>query len=493
MIFETLSKEELVAVAVDQKYKIDYLQFELDQLKKAVFGSKSERFMGDENPMQAKMFEEPEQEDVVEAPDEDPPTEVVEKKKKRKKPKRQKLPAHLRREETIIEPEVSTEQMTLLGQEVSEKLEYSPAEIYVRSTIRPKYLDNKGAIHIADLNDPFPKYQAGPSLVSHVAVQKYVDHLPLYRQSKIFKREQIEIPRSTLNGMIAQGMKKVKKLFEVLNQKVMASDYIQADESSIPVLNKDKPGSAVKGCMLVKLAPKEKLVVFDYIKTKEKKNILKSLEGFKGHLQVDGNVSYEGKGTEDEVTLMHCLVHSRRKFQQALAYDEQNASHVLTEIKKLYLIERKAIAKAMTDDDIYTLRQAEAVPILENLKKWLEKNKDTHPPKTPMHIAVRYMLTRWAGLIAYTTHGKLRPDNNLIENQIRPLALGRKNYLFAGSHQGAKYAALYYSLFATCRLNGIDPTKWLTDVFYRVDDHHINKLDELLPVEGYQLAHISDH
>ncbi len=487
MELETLSREELVAIAVDQKHKIDYLQFELEQLKRAVFGSKSERFVGGEDPKQTSMFEDSADE-VEEGADEDPRTQVVAKKPKRKKPKRKKLPDHLRREQIVLEPDVDTEAMTLLGQEVSEKLEYSPAEIYVRSTVRPKYLDDKGGIHIAPLNDPFPKYQAAPSLVSHVTVQKYVDHLPLYRQSKIFKREHIELPRSTLNGMIALGLKKLDKLFEIMNKKLMASDYIQADESSIPVLNKDKPGSAVKGCMLVKLAPEEKLVVFDYIKTKEKKNILSSLEGFKGHLQVDGNVSYEEKGTEDEVILMHCLVHSRRKFEQALSYDEENASHVLTEIKKLYLIERKATQKEMTEEQRYTLRQEESVPILDDLKKWLEKNKDIHPPNTSMYKAIRYMLIRWRGLVAYTTHGKLRPDNNLIENQIRPLALGRKNYLFAGSHQGAEYAALYYSLFATCRLNDIDPAKWLTDVFYRIDDHHVNKLDELLPVNGYQFA-----
>lgn len=477
-----------MTVAVDQKRKISALQFELDQLKRAVFGSKSERFVSAENALQMSIFEESEQESDAEEVPEESSVKTVVKKRKVKKPKRKKIPAHLRREQTILEPEVDTEKMTLIGQSVSEKLEIKPAEIYVRSTIRPKYLDKKGTIHIAELNDPFPKYQAGPSLVAHVAVQKYVDHLPLYRQSKIFKRQQIDLPRSTLNGMIALGKKKLAKLYDALCEKVMASDYIQADESSIPVLTKDNPGSTLKGCMLVKVAPNAKLVVFDYIKTKEKVNILASLAGFKGHLQVDGNVSYEEKGTEDEVTLMHCLVHSRRMFEQALDYDRENASHVLTEIAKLYLIERKASEKEMSYDQIYALRQEQSVPILEDLKKWLEKNKDIHPPSTPMYKSVRYMLKRWRGLIKYTTHGKLRPDNNLIENQIRPLALGRKNYLFAGSHQGAEYAAFYYSFFATCKLNDIDPQKWLTDVFHKFNDHSIVKMDELLPLKGYQIT-----
>ena len=479
MDLEQKSKEELIQI-------IGHLTFELDQLKRAVFGSKSERFVPSSASGQGNLFSKS-SEETTEVPE--PQEQVVRKvKKSRNKPVRQKIPAHLPRIETVIEPDLDVSQMKPLGVEVSEKLELEPARFYVRKTVRPKYIDEDSQIHIAPLKDPFPKCMAGSSVVAHVAVQKYVDHLPLYRQSKIFKREQIDLPRSTLSGMIKRTARLLEPLYEVLNKQVMASDYVQADESSLPVLTTDKPGSAMKGCMLAKVSPEEKLVSFDYIKTKEKPNILQSLQDFKGYLQVDGNVSYQPKGEEEEVELMHCLVHSRRKFEQALVYDEKRSGYVLEQIKKLYLLERDGREANLTTQQIQEKRQKEAIPILQDLKEWLENNYDDEEPSNPFKRAVRYMLIRWNGLIKYTTKGHLRPDNNLIENQIRPLALGRKNYLFAGSHQGAEYAAIFYSLFATCRLHDLDPKAWLQDVLNRIGDHHVNKLVELLPTEQYQFT-----
>ncbi len=486
MDLEGLSKSDLIALNVKQQAIIDQLQFELTQLKRAIFGSKSERFMPDSHSVQGNLFSENsngenEQRDVAE--------KIISiKKKPKKKPIRQKLREDLPRIETTLEPDVDTAGMTRLGVEVSEKLEIEPVKFYVRKTVRPKYIDSTNRIHIAPLKDPFPKCMAGASLVAHVAVQKYVDHLPLYRQSKIFRREQIDIPRSTLNGMINRAARLLQPLYLVLGKLILESGYLQADESSIPVLTTDKPGSAMKGCMLAKVAPEEKLVVFDYIKTKQKPNILGSLAGFKGYLQVDGNVTYESKGKEEGIELMHCLVHSRRKFEQAQEYDRVRSTHVLIEIKKIYMLERQFSEAHLGHQSIAEKRQKQTVPILQDLKEWLEKNYDDHAPPNPFMNALRYMLLRWPGLTKFTENGSLRPDNNLIENQIRPLALGRKNYLFAGSHQGAKNAAIFYSLFATCRLHGLDPKMWLQDVLNRIADHHVNKLEELLPTAEYKFA-----
>ena len=219
------------------------------------------------------------------------------------------------------------------------------------------------------------------------------------------------------------------------------------------------------------------------MKTKEKVNILDALEGFNGHLQVDGNVSYESKGKETDVTLMHCLVHSRRHFVAALDYQKEKSAYVLDEIKKLYQIERSCKEENLSIDEIYQSRQKGAVPILEKLKAHLEEQYQPNLPGNPFQKAVAYMLKRWNGLFEYTNHGHLLPDNNLIENQIRPLALGRKNYMFAASHQGANYAAIFYSLLGTCQINGINPYRWLVDVLQRMDNHDINKLHELVPLK----------
>lgn len=485
MDYSTLSAEDFIQIIEQKDRTIQLLKYELEQLKRAIYGSKSERFIPEVSPDQMDIFGTttvPVEEAEVSS------TEVVTlPKKKKKKPVRQKLPSHLKREEKIIEPEVDTSSMRCIGKQVSEKLEVRPVQFYVRKIVRPKYVDQHGNIHIADLpSDPFPKCIAGASVGAQVAVNKYVDHSPLYRQSKIFARQDIILPRSTLNGIIRRGSALIISIFKKLHQKAMASDYLQADESSLKVLTKDHPDGNIKGCMLVKVAPEEKIAVLEYIRTKEKINLYSALKTFRGYLQVDGNVSYEQLGQLDSIELMHCLVHSRRYFEKALDYHQQKASYVLTLIQELYGIERQAKEQKLDASARFELRQTKSIPVLEKLKKWLEDHAHPDEPTDPLNRAARYMLKRWDGLIKYTSNGMLRPDNNLIENTIRPLALGRKNYLFAGSHQGAEYAAVFYSLFATCKLNGLDPLKWLTDVYQRIQEHPINRIEELLPLEGYQ-------
>ena len=466
--------------------EISHLKFKLEQLERAIFGSTSERFVPTVSPDQLDLFNK--QESTPDLPDniEEEEADKESKKKGGKKPKRQKLPASLPRERMTIEPDIDTSAMKVIGEAISEKLEMTPIRFYVHQIVRPKYIDLQGNIHIGELpNDAFAKRMYGPTVLANVAVNKYVNHQPLYRQSKMFGRDGLEMSRSTLNDLIRFGFKLLKPLEAVLIKKILLSNYLQADESSIRVLTKDKESGSIKGCMLAMTAPSDSLVGFKYIKTKEKANILGVLKGFQGHLQVDGNVSYEGMKGVLGVVLMHCLVHSRRKFDQALEYDNETASHVLSEIQKIFMVERKAKEDDLTAEQIYHLRQEKALPIWEELKIYLDDLAPKLIPSTPIYVAVRYMLKRWPGLTSYITDAKLRPDNNLIENQIRPLALGRKNYMFAANHQGAEYAALYYSLFGTCLLNGINPLKWLVDVLKRINDHPVNKLEELLPTKDY--------
>jgi transposase len=477
--YSSLNKSELTEIIEDQARQIEHFKFQLEQMKRALFGSKSERFVSNDSAGQLDIFTK-EKTDAVSHET----ITVSTYQKKKKKPKRKKLPAHLERQEEIIEPEVDTTNMRCIGEQVTEKLEVVPAKLFVRAIKRPKYIDQAEKIHIAEMpSEPFPKSIAGASLGAKIAVDKYVDHLPLYRQSKIYGRDEIELPRSTLNNIIANGHRLLKPLYEKLHELILEQQYAMADESSIRVLNKDSEKGSIKGCMLVIAAPEKKLVLMQYIKTKQKKNIHEALQNIKGHLQVDGNVSYEELAQAGILILLHCMAHARRYFEKALDYDKARAAIGMNYIKALYEIEREI--KELPIAQKKEIRQSKAVPILNKFKIWLEGNLALSEPPNPLRKAIRYVLKRWKGLTEYCNHGFLSIDNNLIERQIRPLALGRKNYLFAGAHSGAEYAAMFYSFFATCQLNGIEPFKWLTYVYQNIQEYPINRIEELLPLEGF--------
>lgn len=483
MNIESYSKAEIIQLYIEQeiqyKEQIQQLQFELAQLKRAIFGHKTERFVSDAGDGQLDIFTK--EQSVKEI---SPTIQVASHEKKKRQPKRKKLPEHLERNVVVLEPAVETQGMRQIGIKITEKLEVVPAKLYVHQIKRPTYVDAQGQIHIAEMPSvPFPKSIAGSSLAAKVAVDKYVDHLPLYRQSQIYARDQVELPRSTLNNIIAKGYHLLNPLYKKLVEKILEQDYLMADESSIRVLNKNSEKGSTKGCMLVIASPVSKMACMQYIKTKEKQNIYNALKNVQGHLQVDGNVTYEELAKLGVITLMHCMAHARRYFDKAKEYDEQRANIGLQYIQNLYRIERQI--KELSTEEKYEKRQKLAVAILDEFKSWLEENLVMKEPKNPIQKAVRYTLKRWQGLIEYTNHGHLQIDNNLIERQIRPLALGRKNYLFAGAHSGANYAALYYSLFATCRLNGIEPFKWLSYVFDNIQDYPVNKIVDLLPTEKF--------
>lgn len=482
--YAALKRSDHIKLLEEKDQKIQHLLFELEQLKRVLFGSKSERFIGTPSPEQLKLFAAL-QEELAAVQEE----QISYKRKKvNRKPKRTKLPDTLERVVTVLEPEEDVSQMEKIGEQVTEKLSIIPAKAFVEQTVRPKYKDKKGAFHIAELpSDPFPKSIASAHLAAHIAVQKYVDHQPLYRQSKIWKRQQVDLPRSTMNDIIRKGAKLLEPLYNAMVSKAMQGTYLMADESSIPVLGTTPKHEKIKkGCMLVKVAPLESIAVMEFIGTKEKENITKSLGVFEGYLQVDGNVSYEALGASKKVTLMHCLVHARRYFEKAKEYDSVKSNEMLEMIQQLYQIERQI--KEEPPDMKYHMRQKHSKPVTIKMKKWLEDNLELYPPDSPMTKAIRYMLKRWAGLTVYLTNGELRPDNNLIENQIRPLALGRKNFMFAGSENGAKYAAIFYTLFATCKINHINPYDYLVDVFKKISDYPVNKIHELIPHKNYKFS-----
>jgi hypothetical protein len=320
--------------------------------------------------------------------------------------------------------------------------------------------------------------------LAHLIISKYPDHLPLHRQIKIFERSGIHFAASTLSDNVAAVSRLLEPLYNCLKREVLKNLYLQADETGIRVLDSEKKGACHSGFLWTYYAPASKLVLFDYQKGRGQEGPKEILKHFEGVLQTDGYQVY-GKLFENSttVTLAACMAHVRRKFDEAVSYNAKRAKHVVAEIAKLYAIE-KAIRDNpdLKEGDITQKRILEAAPILNRLQHYLEGEQSKVLPESPIGKAITYALKLWDRLTVYLYHGQLRIDNNLIENTIRPIALGRKNYLFAGSHAAAKNAAIIYSLLGSCQLNGVNPQEWLEDVLYKLNNsNYEGKFSDLLP------------
>lgn len=461
----------------------EYLKQELAQLKRMIFGSKSERFTGNDTDQLSLGLDIENQEPA--APEQEEITYSRKKTKSNKKGAavRLPLPSHLYREEIVIDPEEDVHGAKRIGEVVTEILEYTPGKFYVEKYVRPKYvLPKEEKIVIGELPSfPVPRGNAGAGLLSHLLISKFVDHLPFYRQVQQFKRQDITIAESTLNGWFSATCNLLEPLYDKLMEKVRQSWYLMADETPIPVLTSQKPGSTHKGYFWVYYSPLDKLVCFDYRKGRSRDGPVKFLEGFRGSIQTDGYSAYNIFEKHEGITLLACMAHARRKFEQALNNDPERAGYALGKMQKLYKVERKAREQELSYEQRKKLRQEEALPVLKELESWVKEQLPGLLPKSAIGEALTYTMKLWKRLEGYIEDGRYEIDNNFVENSIRPVALGRKNYLFAGSHEGAKRAAMMYSFLGTCKINNVEPFSWLKNVLSRIPDHSIQRLDELLP------------
>jgi transposase len=479
-----MTYQELLVQNMDQKNKIASLENQLQELYKLISGFKSERFITEAVIDQLSLFSEDIVEEVVETPQET----ITYTRDKKKHPGRNALPENLPVREVIIEPEEDTTGLKKIGEEVSETLEYTPASLIKRRTIRPKYAtpDNEGVI-IADLpSRPIDKAIVEACLLAHILVSKYVDHLPFYRQIQMFKRDfGWEPAQSTISDWMTSCCQLLAPLYNTLKQKILDSDYIQADESPIKVLDSDKKGKSHQGYQWVYHDPVQKRVLFNYRKGRGQHGPKELLAGYHGYLQCDGYTVYDKIGTDPKIILAGCLAHARRKFHDALDSDKKRAEIALTLFRKMYLEERAI--KQDTPNDFANrklLRDQKIKPLLTQIKTWIEQEQFNVLPKSPIGKAMTYFVNQYPKLEAIFQDGRLELDNNLIENAIRPMAIGRKNYLFCGSHQAAQNTAMLYSFFGSCKMQNINPRQWLTNTLEKIPDHSIQKLEELLP--GYQ-------
>lgn len=398
-------------------------------------------------------------------------------------PGRMKLPESLRRQQIIIEPVEDTEGCRKMGEEITEVLEYEPGELYVKQYKRIKYARPKdGHILIGELpSRPLPKVIAGEGLLAQIVIDKYIDHLPLHRQMQRFERVGVTLPYSTLTDWVSTTCGLITPLFNALKKEVLQSGYLHADETPIKVIDKEKKGATHRGYYWVYQNSIDRLVFFDYQEGRGREGPMEMLQHFKGYLQTDGYAAYDIFDRRPGITLIHCMAHARRMFNEALDNDFERASYALNEIQKLYTIERISKDAGLSFDELKVVRCAKSAPILKGMWLWMQQQYMQVLPKSAIGKALAYSIERWDKLSRYITDGRLNIDNNPVENSIRPVALGRKNYLFAGSHDAARRSGMLYSLLGTCKMHGVEPYAWLKDILLRIADHPINRIHELLP------------
>lgn len=480
---ENITKENLLSLLDEQQSEILKLKHELAELRRLIFGAKSERFVPVAHPSQLNLLEEP----AVEKSEE----EVIivdkheRKKKKEKHPARQPLPASLPREIITIYPEGFDENSPEkpIGKEVTEVLEEIPGKFFVKRYERLKFAKSNGeGVTIGDLpSRPIEKGLFGVLLITRILIEKYCDHLPLYRQQERIKRAGVKIAYSTLADVPAQIAKLLEPLYTELLKQVLSSKYIGVDETPHPVLDKDVKNKTHRGYFWVYQSVEQKLVLFDYKPGRGRAGPAELLKNFSGFLQSDGYGVYDYFEKQQGVTLVGCMAHARRYFEKALQSNRSEAEYIITQLQKVYEVEREIKETGLTDEEIIQLRKERSLPVLNEIKAWLNDHLYSVTPQSPLGKAIGYMHARWENLTRYIDHAFLHIDNNLVENAIRPTVLGRKNYMFSGSHEAAQRSALFYSLVGSCKMNGINPKEWLADVLEKISDTKTSQLYTLLP------------
>jgi transposase len=470
--------------------QITLLQLQLADLRKYMFGGKQEAFKpnADATEVQMALFENDRLGEVV-GKEKFIPAHIQTKTTiEAKHPGRSPLPEHLRRVDILLKPEEDITLLKKVGEEITEILEYQRGELYVKRIIRPEYIQMKddglsAKRLIAPMPSlPIPKSYVGVSLLAYLLVSKFIDHLPIYRILQMFKRQKVIIPDSTVVNWIEAGYKLLEPLYELYKKQILQSGYLHVDETTIKVLDKTKKGTTHQGYYWVYYDGIQKNALFKYSPGRDGAWPRETLDGFEGYMQVDGYEGYSQFKTKDNIRVLHCWAHVRRKFFDIQDLYQDKTAFILQEIQNLYAIERHCREQKLTHEQIVAYRQTHAKPILELIHTTLKEYQSQDVlPGSPLGKAINYTLNLWNGLEVYLEQGYLQIDNNPVENSIRPIAIGRKNYMFGGSHRGAERNAMFYSFFAACKNHNIEPMSWLTDVLENINDYKLSELHLLLP------------
>ena len=472
------AKDNTIAALQQEVHK---LQHQLLMAQKNLFGQKSERIT-DSRQNELFTIPAPEIPAHIKAP-----IEVHSHVRRRG---RQPLSDFLPRERIEYYPETTTcgccgKELSRIGEEVTEEIERIPARIIVREHVKVKLActtcrDGVKTGVIPDGVIALEGMRPGLSLLVYLIISKYVDHLPLYRLEGMFRREGIEIARQRMSDWLAAVVPRYfTALYQCLQKEVLAQGYVKADETHIEVQDPEVKGKLFQGYFWTVLSPLQKLAFFRYFPSRAGAAARELLSGFEGLLQTDAYAGYDAVALPGSVMRVACMAHIRRKFHEARHSAKDECEYIVSEIRELYRVEEEA--KKLSHEERFELRQQKSAERFEKLHKYLLKLQASTLPESPLRKALNYAISEWEPMSRYMKNGAIDIDNNSIERQIRPVAIGRKNYLFAGSHEGAERAAILYSLIASCRLNNVNPQAWLSDVMARMHTHKITDIRELLP------------
>ena len=483
----------------ESKQTISKLKQQIEMLQRRIWGKSSERYIN-EDPLQRKLDFEglellPEEKELATSAKEEiekyKTIRAVEAKEKNH-PVRKPLPESLPREECHIYPEhINRENWTELTPEITEVLEREPSRWYVRRIIRHKYAlkDKSLSVEKQIVTAPMPvlpiaKSYAGASVLADIIIDKYVNHLPFYRQIEMFKQQGISIAPATINGWFGDVADLIRPTYYRLKELILDSDYIQSDETTIPIINNEKH-TTIKGYIWMIRAVMDNLVFFHYDHgSRAQKVALQLFKNFQGVIQADGYAVYDIYENKKGVLPIGCWAHARRKFEEALSEDKARASYALEQIGLLYEVERRADQQQLSFEERADLRSRLAYPIMVAFEKWLLNEYPKVLPKGRIGKAIRYTYNIYHKLTRYHLDGRLKIDNNLGENAIRPIALGRKNWLFCGNHDAAENAAIMYSMLGCCKASEVNFRDWLVyflNNIHKYDDDYSKDLAELLP------------
>jgi transposase len=500
---------ELQETLGQQIHLNEKLQHQLEQLLRQRYGKKSERI----DPAQLLLFV---QEILAQAEPAPTPTADLEatsaptpapSTSRKNGHGRKPLPASLPRRPVMHDvplaqrvcPDCGAER-TCIGKEVREQLEYVPASFVVLEHIRPKYACQtcEGNVVIAErLPEPIDKGLPGPGLLAHVAVSKYADHQPLYRQEGIYKRSGVELSRSTMCDWMAVTAELVAPIIKLMLSRILASKVVQNDDTTVPV--QDHDGKGIKtGRLWASVGDHyNPYVVYCYTPDRSAAGPLEIFKDYKGYLQADAYSAYDSLYESKQIIEVGCMMHARRKFYEARTTDVDRAHQALAWISLLYVVEREAKKREGPDYEAFValrheMRAEQSLPIFDKFHVWLEAELPKVLPKSPIGEAIQYSLNHWAALKRPLEAGFLELDNGACERAFKPVALGRKNWLFAGSDKGGETAAVLMSVCTTCKNLEIDPQAYLRDVLDRISTHPARLIEELLPDRWQALRQAGD-